>query len=67
MLKRLTTAVTGNGSVEKTEEATKYVHDFDFVTVQLLKDTPSGLSLGQLCEYDWYPEEWSEGQKKKRI
>ena len=42
-----TTVITARWSVEKNEEATVYVLDWDlFVTVQLLKDTPPVLSLG---------------------
>ena len=47
--------VTANGEVQANEEARVYVHDLDiFVAVQLLEDTPAGLSLGKLCEENGY-------------
>ena len=40
-----TTVVTADGEVPTSEEAQVHVHDLDlFVTVQLLDDTPAGLS-----------------------
>ena len=59
--------VTANGEVPTNEEATVYVYDLDlFVTVQLLEDTPTVLSLGKLSEYHGYSCEWSTGQKPHR-
>ena len=47
------TVVTANGDVLTKEEATVHVRELDsldlFVTVMLLQDTPSVLSLGKLC------------------
>ena len=62
----LTTVVTANVEVQTDEEAQVYVHDLDlFVTVQLLDDTPSVLSLGKLCEENGYSYGWSSGQKPR--
>ena len=42
-----TTVVTANGDVQTNEEEQVHVHDLDqFVTVQLLEETPAVLSLG---------------------
>ena len=41
--------LTANGDVHTHEEAQVFVHDWNqFVTVQLLKETPAVLSLGKL-------------------
>ena len=46
-----TTVMTANGEVQTREEATVYVKELDlFVTVLLLEETPTVLSLGKLCE-----------------
>ena len=55
---------TANGEVRTHEEATVHVHDLElFVTVQILVETPAGLSLGKLCEERGYSYEWAGGQK----
>ena len=57
------TAVTANGEVQTQEEATVYVEELDlFVTVKLLDDTPTVLSLGELCEDHGYSCKWTSGQ-----
>ena len=62
--KNTTMVVTANGEVQTNEEAQENVHDLDlFVTVQILNDTPAGLSLGKLCEEHGYSCEWASGQK----
>ena len=60
-----TTVITANGEVQTHEEATVYVDDLvQFVTVQILEDTPAGLSLGELCEEHGYrADESSIGEK----
>ena len=46
-----TTVMTANGEAQSREEATVHVKDLDlFVTVMLLEETPTVLSLGKLCE-----------------
>ena len=48
------------------EEAQVYVDDLGlFVTLQLLEDTPAGLSLGKLCEEHGYSYEWVSGQQPR--
>ena len=43
-----TTVMTANGEVRTNEEATIYVKELDvFVTVMLLEETPTVLSLGE--------------------
>ena len=50
-----TTVMTANGEVQTREEATVYVKELDFfVTVMLLEETPTVLSLGKLCEDHGY-------------
>ena len=56
--RNLTMAVTAIGEVHTNKEAQVYVHDLGIlVTVQLLEDTPTVLSLGKLCEEHgyWFP------------
>ena len=36
-----------------------------FVTVQLLEETPAVLSLGKLCEDHGYSNEWVSGQEPR--
>ena len=44
-----TTAITANGTIRTTEQATVYVKDLDmFVNVQLLKDSSAVFLLGKL-------------------
>ena len=46
-----TVVLTANGEVHTHEEAQVFVHDLNqFVTVQLLGETPAVLSLGKLCK-----------------
>ena len=62
------TVVTPNGEVLTKEESILYVKDLDFsVTVKLLEDTSSILSLGKLCEDHRYSYEWTSGQKPQLI
>ena len=62
--KNPTTVVTANGEVQTREEATVYVKELDlFVTVMLLEETPTVLSLGKLCEDHVYTYHWTSGQK----
>ena len=59
-----TTVMTANGEVQTGEEATVYVKELDlFVTVMLLEETPTVLSLGKLCEDHGYTYHWTSGQK----
>ena len=47
----LTVVLTTNGEVHTHEEARVFVHDKNqFVTVQLLEETPAVLSPGKLCK-----------------
>ena len=58
------TVMTANGEVQTREEATVYVREVDlFVTVMFLEETPSFLSLGNLCEDHGYTYHWTSGQK----
>ena len=55
-----TTVVTANSEVPTKEEAVVYVRELDlFVTVMLLGDTPTILSLGKLCEDHGYNCHWT--------
>ena len=57
-----TTVVTANVEVLTKDEATVYVRELDlFVTVMLLEDTPSVLSLGKLCEDHVFYYHWTSG------
>ena len=60
-----TTVMTANGEVQtREEEATVYVKELDlFVTVVLLDETPTVLSLGKLSEDHGYTYHWTSGQK----
>ena len=52
--------LTANGEVQTHEEAQVFVHDLNqFVTVQLLEETPAVLSQGKLCENHGYSYERS--------
>ena len=54
----------GQWEVQANEEAQVYVHDLGlFVTVQLLEETLSVLSLGKLFEEHGYSYEWFSRQK----
>ena len=59
-----TTVITANGEVQTHEEATVYVKELDiFLTMKVLQDTPTVLSLGKLCNENGYSYEWINGQK----
>ena len=48
---------------DTTEEPTIYVYELDmFVQVQVLKESPAVLSLGNLCSQNGYSYEWHPGQ-----
>ena len=50
-----TTVMKANGEVHTREEATVYVKELDlFVTVMVLEETPTVLSLGKLCDDHGY-------------
>ena len=56
--------MTANGEVQTREEATDYVKELNlFVTVILLEETPTFLSLGKLCEDHGCTYQWTSGQK----
>ena len=58
------TVGTAIGEVQTNEEATVYVNDLDlFLTVKIIEDTPSVVSLGKLCEDHGYSNGWASGQK----
>ena len=64
MSRNPTTVMTANGEVQTREDATKYIKELDlFVTVMLLEETPTVLSLGKLCEDHGYIYHWTGGQK----
>ena len=61
-----TVVLTASGEVHTHEEALVFVHDLNlFVTVQLLEETPAGLSPGKLCEDHGYSNEWVGGRKPR--
>ena len=63
-----TIVITANGEVQRHEEATVYVKEFDiFLTMKVLEDTPAVLSLGKLCDEHGYSYEWINGQKPHLI
>ena len=63
-----TTVITANGEVQTHEEATVFVKELDtFLTMKLLEDTPTVLSLGKLCDEHGYSFEWINGQKPHLI
>ena len=50
----------------KHEEAQVFVHDLNqFVTVQLLEETPAVVSPGKLCKDHRYSDEWVSGQEPR--
>ena len=60
--------LTANGKVQTHEEAHVFAHDLNqFVTVQLLEETPAPavLSLGKLCGEHGCSYEWVSGQKPR--
>ena len=47
--------ITANGEVQTHEEATVYVKELDtLLTIKVLENTPSVLSLGKLCDDNGY-------------
>ena len=53
-----TIVITANGEVQTHEEAIAYVQELDvFLTMKVLENTPSGLSLGKLCDENGYSYE----------
>ena len=61
------TVVAADGEV-LTKEATVCVRELDlFVTVKLLEDTLSVLSLRKLCEDHGYSYHWTGGQKTQLL
>ena len=63
-----TIVITANGEVQTHEEATVYVKELDiFLTVKFLENTPTVLSLGNLCDENGYSCEWINGQKPHLI
>ena len=63
-----TIVITANGEVQTHEEAIVYVKELDiFLTMKVLENTPAVLSLGKLCDENWYSNEWINGQKPHLI
>ena len=63
-----TIVITANGEVQTHEEATVYVKELDmFLTMKVLENTPSVLSLGKVCDENGYSYEWINGQKPHLI
>ena len=63
-----TIVITANGEVQTHEEANVYVKELDmFLTVKVLENTPTILSLGKLCDENGYSYEWINGQKPHLI
>ena len=63
-----TIVITANGEVQTHEEATVYVKELDiFLTMKVLENTPSVLSLGKLCDENGFSYEWINGQKPHLI
>ena len=63
-----TIVITANGEVQTREEAAVYVKELDiFLTMKVLENTPAVLSLGRLCDENWYSYEWINGQKTHLI
>ena len=64
-----TVVLTANGEVRTHEEAQVFVHDLNqFVTVQLLEETPAVPSPGKLlqsCKDHGYSYEWVSGQEPR--
>ena len=61
-----TVVLTANGEAHTHEDAQEFVHDLNqFVTVQLLEETPAILSLGKLCKDHGYSFEWVSGQEPR--
>ena len=63
-----TIVITANGEVQTHEEATVYVKELDiFLTMKVIKNTPTVPSLGKLCDENGYSCEWINGQKPHLI
>ena len=63
-----TIVITANGEVQTHEEATVYVKELDtFLTMKVLENTPTVLSLGKLCDENGYSYESIHGQKPHLI
>ena len=63
-----TIVITANGEVQTHEEAIVYVKELDiFLTMKVLEKTPAVLSLGKLCDENWYSYEWINGRKPHLI
>ena len=63
-----TMVITANGEVQTHEEAIVYVKELDiFLTMKVLENTPTVLSLGKLCDENGYSYEWINGQKPHLI
>ena len=63
-----TIVITANGEVQTQEEAIVYVKELDmFLTMKVLENTPTVLSLGKLCDENGYSYEWINGQKPHLI
>ena len=59
-----TMVITANGEVQTHEEAIVYVKEWDiFLTMKVLDNTPTVLSLGKLFDENGYSYEWINGQK----
>ena len=65
---RPTIVITANGEVQTHEEAIVYVKELDiFLTMKVLENTPSVLSLGKLCDENGYSYERINGQNPHLI
>ena len=63
-----TTVITANGEVQTHEEAIVYVKELEkFLTMKVLENTPTVLSLGKLFDENGYSCEWINGQKPRLI
>ena len=63
-----TIVISDNGEVQTHEEAIVYVTELDFfLTMKVLDNTPSVLSLAKLCNEHGYSYEWINGQKPHLI
>ena len=63
-----TTVMTAKGEVQRREESTVYVKQFDLcVKVMFLEETLAVLSLGKLCEDHGYTYHWTGCQKSLLI
>ena len=63
-----TIVISGNGEVQTHEEAILCVKKLDiFLTMKVLDNTPTLLSLGKLCDENGFSYEWINGQKPHLI